>query len=130
MSPANAEELARRWIATFEDDPDGFCQILHRDIVWFPFEDNHTPSHGVEGAMRIRRHWLDSWDEMRAEVEEIVGDDDSVVASVRVAARGKASGARVDVRLHFHFTVREAKIAYVYEHEEREAALDALRHRE
>jgi ketosteroid isomerase-like protein len=126
MSPQNAEELARSWIVSFEDDPDGFRDTLHPDIVWFPFEDNHAPSHGVEGAMRIRNHWLDSWDEMRAEVEEVVGDDDDVVASVHLAARGKASGARVDVRLHFHFKVRDGKIAYVYEYEDRETALDAL----
>jgi len=126
MSPTTAEELARRWIETF-DDPDAFRDTLHPDIVWFPFEDNHTPSHGVEGAMRIRNHWLDSWEEMEAEVEEVVGAPDNAVASVHLAARGKSSGVRVDVRLHFHFKVRDDKIVYVYEHEDRKAALDALR---
>lgn len=126
MSPASAEDLARRWIATFSDDPEGFRDTLHPDIVWFPFEDNHTPSHGIEGAMRIRNHWMDSWDEMQAEVEDVVGDADDAVASVRVAARGKSSGARVDVRLHFHFKVRDDRIVYVYEYEDRESALEAL----
>ena len=126
MSPTTAEELARRWIGTFEDDPDGFRDTLHPDIVWLPFEDNHTPSQGIEGALRIREHWLDSWEDMKAEVEEVVGGPDNVVASVHVVARGKSSGVRVDVRLHFHFKVRDDKIVYVYEHEERTAALEAL----
>ena len=77
--------------------------------------------------MRIRNHWLDSWEEMEAEVEEVVGAPDNAVASVHLAARGKSSGVRVDVRLHFHFKVRDDKIVYVYEHEDRKAALDALR---
>ena len=126
MSPTTAEGLARRWIGAFEDDPDGFRDTLHPDIVWFPFEDNHMPSHGIEGALRIREHWLDSWEDMKAEVEEVVGGPDNVVASVHVVAQGKSSGVRVDVRLHFHFKARDDKIVYVYEHEERTAALEAL----
>jgi len=127
MSPATAEDLARRWIVAFGDDPEGFRDTLHPDIVWCPFEDNHTPWHGIEGAMRIRNHWMDSWDEMEADLEEVVGDADNVVASVRVAGRGKSSGAQVDVRLHVHFRVRDDRIVYVYEHADRDTALEALR---
>ncbi|MFL5820874.1 MAG: nuclear transport factor 2 family protein [Solirubrobacteraceae bacterium] len=126
MSRENAEALARRWISAF-DDPDAFRSTLHPDIVWFPFEDNHTPSHGVEAAMRIRDHWLDSWDEMRGDIEEVVGDGDSVVARVHVTAQGKTSGVEVDVRLFVHFKVRDGKIVYVFEHQDRAAALEALR---
>jgi ketosteroid isomerase-like protein len=126
MSRVTAEELARRWIGSFEEDPDGFRDTLHRDIVWFPFEDNHTPSHGIEGALRIRSHWLDSWDEMQAEVEEVVGDADSAIATVHVVARGKTSGVEVDVRLYFHFKTRDNKIVYVYEHQDEATALEAL----
>jgi ketosteroid isomerase-like protein len=94
--------------------------------MWFPFEDNHTPSHGVEGAIRIRNHWLDSWDEMQAEVEEVVGDSESVIATVHIVALGKASGVQVDVRLYFHFKVRDDKIVYIYEHQDRAEALEAV----
>jgi ketosteroid isomerase-like protein len=127
MSSLTAEELARRWIGSFEEDPDGFRDTLHPEIVWFPFEDNHIPSHGIEGALRIRSHWLDSWDEMEAEVEEVVGDADSVIATVHVVAQGKTSGVKVDVRLYFHFKKRDEKIVYVYEHQDKATALEALR---
>jgi len=109
MSRVTAEELARRWIGSFEDDPDGFRATLHPDIVWFPFGDNHTPSHGIDGALRIRNHWLDSWNEMQAEVEEVAGDTESVIATVQVVAHGKASDVQVDVRLYFHFKARDEK---------------------
>jgi len=125
MSRENAEEVARRWLGAFADDPQAFRDALHPDIVWFPFEDNHMPSHGVEGAMRIRNHWLESWTEMRAEVEEVVGDSDSVVATTHVTGRGKTSGVVVDVRLHMHFKVRDGKVVYVYEYQDRAQALEA-----
>jgi ketosteroid isomerase-like protein len=127
MSQVTAEELARRWLGSFEGDPDGFRETLHPDIAWFPFEDNHSPSHGIDGALRIRSHWLDSWDEMRADVEEVVGDNESVIATVHVVAQGKTSGAKVDGHLYLHFKVRDGKIAYVYEHQDRAEALEALR---
>ena len=71
-------------------------------------------------------HWLDSWDEMRAEVEDVVGDPDNVIATGHVVAQGKASGVQVDVRLYFHFKVRDEKIVDVYEYQDRAEALDAL----
>jgi len=27
---------------------------IHPEIEWSPFEESHTPSYGVEGALRIR----------------------------------------------------------------------------
>jgi hypothetical protein len=64
---------------------------------------------------------------MQAEVEEVVGDTERVIATVHVVAQGKASGVKVDVRLYFHFKTRDDKIVYVYEHQDRAEALEALR---
>jgi ketosteroid isomerase-like protein len=125
MSQENVE-LVQRWFDTFADDPDAFRDTLHPEIEWFPFEENHTPSHGVEGGMRIRNQWMGSWDEMRVDVEDVVDEGENVVASVHVTARGKASGVEVDVRLHLHFKVRDEKIVYVFEHEDKAAALEAV----
>jgi ketosteroid isomerase-like protein len=124
MSQENVE-VVQTWFESFVDDADTFQDTLHPEIEWFPFEDNHTPSYGVGGAMGIRTHWLDSWDEMEAEVENLVDAGEHVVASVHVTGRGKASGVEVDVRLHFHFKFRDNKIVYLFEHTDRAAALDA-----
>ena len=125
MSQENIE-IVRRWLWAFENDTDAFRDTLHPEIEWFPFEDSHSPSYGVEGAMRIRNQWLDAWDEHRVvDLEEAIEEDDSVVVSEHVTARGKASGAEVDVRLHFHFKVRDDKVAYVFEHGNRQEALEA-----
>jgi len=125
MSQENVD-LVQEWLESFTDDRDAFRDTLHPEIEWFPFEDNHTPSYGVEGAMRIRDSWLDAWDEIRAGLEQIVDEGDSVVASIHLTGTGKSSGVGVDARLHLLFKVRGGKIAYVYEHTDRNEALESV----
>src|ERR671931_1314238 len=124
MSQGNVE-LVQRWMASFDSDADAFRDTLHPEIEWFPFEDNHRPSHGIEGGLRIREHWLESWDELRASLEGVVDQGDDVLASIHVTARGRGSGIEVDTRLHLHFKVRDEKIVYIYEHTDRRKALEA-----
>ena len=118
-------DLVKTWLRSFDGDADVFRSTMHPDIEWRPFEDNHTPSHGIEGAMRIRNGWLDAWDEMQIHIEQVVEEGDSVVVSLHVTGKGKSSGVEVDVRLHLLFRIREEKIAYIFEHTERAAALEA-----
>ena len=113
------------WLLSFVDDEDAFRHLIHPEMQWFPFEDNHSPSYGIEGAMRIRRHWLDSWEEMQAEVEDLREENDDVVASIHVRGRGETSGVAVEVHLHMHFKVRDGKVFYLFEHTDKSAALEA-----
>ena len=122
--------VVRKWISAFQDDTEAFRETLHPNIEWCPFEDNHTPSYGVEGAMRIREERLDSWDTMRSEVEEFVESGDDVVVSLHVIGRGKTSGAEVDVRLYVQFKLRDGRVVYIYEHVDRAQALEAAGLRE
>jgi ketosteroid isomerase-like protein len=124
MSRENVE-IVRRMMWAFENDADAFKSFLSPDGVWFPFEDNHSPTYGIEGAMRVRTQWLDAWDEVRSEIEEVVAEHDNVVASVHIVGRGKASGAEVDVRIHFHFKVRDGKVVYTFEYLDKSEALEA-----
>ena len=86
MSQENVE-IVRRYIWAFVNDLDTFRDLTHPKIAWAPVEENHTPSHGIEGALRIRNGWLEAWDEYRLNVEEILdaGDEDGLV--VAIAAR-------------------------------------------
>src|SRR5438477_188911 len=79
-----------------------FRELTHPEIEWAPFEDNHTISYGLAGAMRIRNAWLDAWVEHRLEIEEMHDAGDDVVATVHLIGRGKGSGAEVEVRLYGH----------------------------
>ena len=102
-----------------------FRAILHPEIEFFPFETDYTPSYGIAGAMRIRDGWVDAWERMDADLEELVAEGDDVVASIHVMGRGKTSGVEVDTRLHLHFKIRDSRIVYVFEHTERARALKA-----
>jgi ketosteroid isomerase-like protein len=128
MSEKNVQvrnEVVRRGLSAFVSDTDAFRDILHPEIEWYGIEKNRRPSKGIEAAMWDRNQWLDTWDEHRLDVEEVVEEGDNVVALVHLTGRGKASGVEVDVRFYAQFKVRDGKVAYIYDHEDREAALEA-----
>jgi ketosteroid isomerase-like protein len=125
MSQENVEIVRRSIDAFVADDDAAFRDTLHPEIEWRPFEDRHSPSYGHEGAIRLMRQWLDTWSEHRFDVEDVIGGGDDVLATVRITGRGKASGIEVDVRLYLHFRLRDGKIAYLYEYEDKSEALEA-----
>ena len=55
---------------------------------------------------------------------------DGVVARVHLKGRGRSSGVEADVRFSAQFKVRDGKVAYVYDHGDRGAALEAAGLRE
>jgi limonene-1,2-epoxide hydrolase len=125
VSPENVE-IVRRWLWAFENDDDAFRKTTHPEIEWAPFEENHTVSHGLAGAMRIKNGWLDPWAEHHIGIEELIDAGEDVVASLHLTARGEGSGVEVDVHLYGHFKVREGKVAYLFEHQDRAEALKAV----
>jgi ketosteroid isomerase-like protein len=128
MSHQNVEvrnEAVRSFISAFENDTDAFRNTLHPEIEWFPIEENRTPTHGIEAAMSNRDAWLDTWDEHRLDLEEVVEEGDDVVALVHLTARGTGSGVEVDLRFYAQFRVRNGKVIYIFDHEDRADALEA-----
>jgi ketosteroid isomerase-like protein len=123
-------EAVRAFIAAFESDDGAFRATLHPDIEWYPIEENRTPTRGVDAALWNRNAWLDTWEEHRLEVEDVVEDGDSVVAQVHITARGKGSGVKVDVRFYAQIKVQDGKVIYIYDHEDRADALEAAGLRE
>ena len=79
----------------------------------------------VDAALRNRNEWLDTWEEHELGVEEAVEDGDDVVVLVHIWARGRGSGIEADVRFYAQFKVRDGKVAYIYDHEDRSAAMQA-----
>jgi ketosteroid isomerase-like protein len=125
MPPPREIDVVRRYIWAFDNDSETFRDTIHPEIEWFPFEQGHTPAYGVEDAMRVRNRWLECWEEHRIDVEEVIEEDDGVVAAVELTARGKASGIEVSVCLHLHYKLRDEKVVYLFEHEDRATALEA-----
>lgn len=115
----------RRLLAAFEGEDDAFRAALHPEIEWYPIEENRTPTRGIDAALWNRNQWLDTWDEHQLDVEEVIEDGDDVVACVHIKARGQGSGAEADVRFFAQFKVRDGKVVYIYDHDDRAAALEA-----
>jgi ketosteroid isomerase-like protein len=112
MSQENVEVanvVVRQFLWAFENDADAF----------------RTPSYGIEAALRNRSQWFDTWGEHRLDLEDVIEHGNNVVASVHITARGEASGVEVDVRFHAHFKVRDGKVVYIFDHEDKAAALEA-----
>ena len=124
MSQENVE-VVRRCLWALENDTDAFRNTLSPEIEWFPIEENQRRLSGVEAVMRNMNEWLDTWDEHRIDLEEVIEQGDSVVASIHITARGKASGVETDVRFYAQFKVRDHRIVYVYDHTDRASAFEA-----
>jgi ketosteroid isomerase-like protein len=118
-------EVVRRFFSEFEGDDEAFRETLHPEIEWYPIEENRTPTFGVHAAMWNRNAWLEAWDEHTFHLEEVIESGDSVVVGVHITARGRGSGIEVDVRFYAQMKVRDGKIVYIYDHEDRTAALEA-----
>ena len=117
--------VVRRFVWTFENDTAAFRDALHPEIEWFPIDENRRRLYGIEAALRNRNEWLETWDEHRFEVDEVAAEGDSFVVYVHITARGKISGAEVDLRFYAHAKLRDDKVVYIYDHENRAAALEA-----
>ena len=128
MSEENVDmrnEAVRRLFAAFEDEDDAFRAALHPDIEWYPIEENRTPTRGIDAAVWNRNQWLDTWEEHQLHVEEVIEDGDDVVVGVHIKARGQGSGVEADVRFFARFKVRDDKVVYIYDYEDRAEALEA-----
>ena len=118
-------EAVRRFFLAFEGDDEAFRKSLHRDIEWYPIEENRTATRGVDAALWNRNAWLDTWDEHNLELDEVIEDRDDVVVGVHITARGRASGVEADVRFYAQIKARDGKVVYIYDHEDRTEALEA-----
>jgi ketosteroid isomerase-like protein len=124
MSQENVEVVLRS-ISTFDDDVDAWLDTLDPEIEWTPLEEG-TPSYGHEGVTRVRQRWLDSWGDHHFDAEDARDNGDHVVVSLRMRATGRLSGVPVEFpHLYVHFKLRDRKIVYIFEYQDRPAALEA-----
>jgi hypothetical protein len=118
-------DVIRRWLWALENDTAAFRATLHPEIEWFPIDENRRRLYGIEAALRNRNEWFEAWDEHRLEADEVAAGGDSFVLLVHITARGKISGAEVDVSFYAHAKLRDDKVVYIYDHEDKAAALEA-----
>jgi ketosteroid isomerase-like protein len=80
---------------------------------------------GAEGVGAAIDAWLETWEWMRVEIEDIVDAGDHVFITLHQRAKGKQSEAEVETRSFNVYTFREGKVICVRLFLDRESALEA-----
>jgi ketosteroid isomerase-like protein len=128
MSQENVEIVRQYFSAHDRGGSDGIAEFWHPDISWRAAEGALDDVGLMEGPDAMRdyyRQWEETFEDIRAEVEELIDAGDQVVAVVRGIGRMKESDAEVDIRYAIVFTIRGGKIATGREYFTREEALEA-----
>jgi ketosteroid isomerase-like protein len=129
MATASAE-VVREQFRAFERGVDAAARFWHPDIEWRAVEgaaDDVGPIKGQDALRRYYQDWIDTLDDLRAEVEEILFEGDGRVAAVvRNAGVGRASGVAVKGRYYVVCAVADGRIVAGREYATRDEALDAV----
>ena len=132
MAQENVEVVRRQFAAFDHGGPDAAAAYWHPDIDWRAVEGAADDVGVISGPDALRAYyddWLETFDDLRAEVGEVLFEDgDQVVVTVHNSGRGRASGVVTKGRYYVVCTVRGGLIVSGREYESRERALRAVRH--
>jgi ketosteroid isomerase-like protein len=130
MSPENVEIVRKQFEALERGGLDAVAEFWHPEIEWRAVEGAADDVGVMRGHDRLRRYyedWINTFDDLRAEVERVLFDADGrVVVSVRNYGRGRASGVETEGRYYVACTVRDGQIVSGREYESGEQALETV----
>jgi ketosteroid isomerase-like protein len=92
--------------------------------------DDPGPIHGKEAMRTYAGDWLDTFDDFRVRVIELIDAGDDTIAVVRIAGRAKSSGVETELTFAAVYTIHDGKIARGRESWTRQEALEAAGLRE
>jgi ketosteroid isomerase-like protein len=82
--------------------------------------------HGKDAVRAYAQDWLDTFDNVRTEVVELIdAEEENVIAVLRVSGRAKLSGVETGLTYAVVYTIRDGKIARGREYATRDQALEA-----
>jgi ketosteroid isomerase-like protein len=127
---SRSSDVVRNQFAAFESGKvDAAAEFWHADIEWRAVQGAADDVGLIRGSDALRRYyqdWIDTLDELRAEVQEVLlEEDDRVAVVVRNSGRGRASGVPVKGRYYVACVVRDGRIASGREFTTRQEAIDA-----
>jgi ketosteroid isomerase-like protein len=129
MSRENVEIL-RHGADVFNADLDRWvAEFFAPDVEWrTAAEDPDAAIHrGREAFRRYLQQWMDSFDGLRADIEEYIdAGDDQVFTWVRWTGRGHVSGVDADWHLAVVYTLRDGRVVRGEEYFHRAEALEAV----
>ena len=130
MSQENVD-VVREQFRALARDLDAVSAFWHPEIDWRAIEGAADDVGVMKGHDALRRYyedWASSFEQLRAEVDEVLFDaDDRVAVSVRNSGRGRVSGVVTEGRYYVACTVRDGQIVRGREYETRAQVLEAVR---
>ena len=98
-------------------------------VVWTPASEDPDQSvhHGHDGVARFLGGWIETFDDLRCESEEIVHGEVATLVLNHYTGRGSRSGVEVDDRVYQLFSFGDGAIVSVEEFYDRDEAELALR---
>ena len=108
---------------------DAAAEFWDPQIDWRSAEgalDDVGAIRGVEAMRAYVQDWLDDFDDVHFELEELIEAGEQVVAVQRVTARARASGVATELRYTVVNTIRDGKVVRSREYWTRDEALAAV----
>ena len=123
-------DVMRAYTATFgRDGVDAAERLWDPEIEWRTLETDEARA--IRGAALMRRYyeeWVDTMDDLRGEVAEVVFEDEERAAlQVRASGRGRASGAPVTATYYVACLICDGRIVVAHEYATRDEAVRAAR---
>jgi ketosteroid isomerase-like protein len=128
MSQENVE-LARRGYELFNArDLSAFFDVFDSKLVYRNRTDEPDAQvyHGIEEFRGYVAGWLDTFDDLRFDVHEVVDLGDQVVVVTDLLGRARETGADVRGAYVFLWAIREARGVDIREYATKEEALEAV----
>jgi ketosteroid isomerase-like protein len=124
--------VLRDYFRTFEaGGVDAAAEFWHPEVEWRALQAGAGDVGVIRGRDALAHYfqdWVDTLADLRAEVEEILFEEDGrVVAAIHNSGRGRASGAATEGRYWVACLVRDGRIVAGCEYGRPEEALAAVR---
>jgi uncharacterized protein len=126
MSQENVEIVRRAYQAMEAGDVDEVATLAHPDAEWI--SDRRTGLGTIRGIENVIQFFVDQREvlvEAMLDAERFFDQDDRVLVFLRVAATGRGSGARVEIRIAHLWTLRDGLIVRGEGYGNRDEALEA-----
>jgi ketosteroid isomerase-like protein len=127
--PESSAEVVSRQFAAFQDGLDAVSKYWDPDVEWRAVEGAADDVGVIYGEQALRRYyadWVETFDEINAEVEKVLFDSPQRCALViRNSGRASGSSALVQGRYYVVCTVRNGRIVSGREYETESEAVEA-----
>ena len=127
--PQEDVEVVQASFEAWKGGLDDYLAMFDPDIDWRAIEgapDDVGPIIGIEALRAYVQDWLDHFDDLRLEVDELIDTGDEVVVVQRVSGTAKGSGVPTELRYAVVCTIKNGKIVKGREYMTREEALQAV----